>query len=1121
MQPARVYRYQCVRVGRALLRACHERAVGGVPCAERTVAIAGKMDHFCCFVLCVIQTFVVVHAFNLEVRLPIVKIGKQDTYFGYSVTGHQIIEPGGEKKNLLLVGAPRGETGQQATSNTGVVQRCPITSDPYDCQSLDVENLMQAGNKPPRDSESKDEQWLGVTVTSQGPGKFAVICAHRYLMVNSDYRYGIGACYGLTKELDYNMMYSPCRGLPTRGGHQEYAYCQFGADAHIADDGTVIFGAPGSYTWSGSAMVNSVQDPDDLFADTTWYNSPIEQTPSYSYMGYAVTTGRFVDDELTYVSAAPRSGDVGEVLFFHRVNSGANKTLVQVMTLRGEELGSYFGHSLAGVDLDGDGYEDLIVGAPFYRGGDNKFGGRVYVYRNSAAGFDPNQVPVNISGSFGSHFGHIVRAIGDVNQDGYDDVAVGAPYEGNGSVYIFHGSKDFIVEEPAQVIKSESLPGGPMPAFGHSLAGRQDLDENQYPDLVVGAFQSDKVVLLLARPIVNVTFKTRSPIKPIDPYDKSCPSAPGQLCVSFEPCFKYTAFPAATFNTRLRMTFTIEADAAKSDFARRVSFRNAGEPSWRVTRDITLGKQSTGRWTCGDEETLYVKKETRDILRPIAVIVASALVAAAPTVPSPGQPLPSVDDFPILARGSESSEFSIEFLKDCADDGDEDTCRSDLVVVGDLGLPAGEGGGEPVLVLGEYDSLNVTVVVTNRAEAAYEAELVVTVSDFVDYPTLQPGSGTTCSPDNGTLLCKIGNPFANGARRTLRFSLDVSELPATARRLVVNAAARTSSEEAVPADNVVALTARTLVRTDLLVEASAYPPDQILYGGDVRGAFAMSHEKDIGAYVEHAYTVLNNGTGSIGALRVHVWWPHEVENNRAHGKYLLYMVAPPEVSGNGACDLGDAAAYVNPLGLELVERTRKPRADVSASAANPGFADDETEPLGSDHRRRKREAARATADSSTAAVKSHGKVARFDCETGTAKCFTFVCNIVDLSSHESVKITMRARLWNGTFLEDYRDADYVLIASHANVTIDPSLSIEQDPSNDHASAVTKAYPDALRVKVEEQLPIWIIIVSIGAGILVLSCIVAILCWTGFFKRTRPEEMTARMEKKRLYADESS
>jgi len=78
------------------------------------------------------------------------------------------------------------------------------------------------------------------------------------------------------------------------------------------------------------------------------------------------------------------------------------------------------------------------------------------------------------------------------------DIAVGAPYdgpEGRGAVYVFHGSKKGIMEKPSQVIQAEDI-FSTISTFGFSVAGGMDLDENEYPDLVVGAYEADTAVYL-------------------------------------------------------------------------------------------------------------------------------------------------------------------------------------------------------------------------------------------------------------------------------------------------------------------------------------------------------------------------------------------------------------------------------------------------------------------------------------------------------------------------------------------------------------------------------------------------------------------------------------------------
>lgn len=50
-----------------------------------------------------------------------------------------------------------------------------------------------------------------------------------------------------------------------------------------------------------------------------------------------------------------------------------------------------------------------------------------------------------------SRFGFAITSLGDLNKDGYDDIAIGAPYEGKGAVYIYLGSDKGLITEPSQV----------------------------------------------------------------------------------------------------------------------------------------------------------------------------------------------------------------------------------------------------------------------------------------------------------------------------------------------------------------------------------------------------------------------------------------------------------------------------------------------------------------------------------------------------------------------------------------------------------------------------------------------------------------------------------------------
>lgn len=134
-----------------------------------------------------------------------------------------------------------------------------------------------------------------------------------------------------------------------------------------------------------------------------------------------------------------------------------------------------------------------------------------------------------LTGKVESQFGMAIANLGDINKDGCEDIAIGAPYEGNGVVYIYLGTPKGLSTKPSQVISSSSL-GLNVPnlkTFGGSLSGGIDLDSNTYPDLVIGSYDSAAVTTLLARPITNIkTSVMIEELQNIDPTKHGCRADP-------------------------------------------------------------------------------------------------------------------------------------------------------------------------------------------------------------------------------------------------------------------------------------------------------------------------------------------------------------------------------------------------------------------------------------------------------------------------------------------------------------------------------------------------------------------------------------------------------------------
>ncbi|TRY89929.1 hypothetical protein DNTS_000393, partial [Danionella cerebrum] len=122
--------------------------------------------------------------------------------------------------------------------------------------------------------------------------------------------------------------------------------------------------------------------------------------------------------DFTVVTGAPRDDFKGSVILAEKQGQ-----LLPLMTIPGEQIGSYFGSCLAVADLNNDDWNDLIVGAPFYFDRYKEEGGAVYVFMNENGSFQ-KKASLVLKGHKGSGFGFAVAAVGDVNQDGFQGTAL-------------------------------------------------------------------------------------------------------------------------------------------------------------------------------------------------------------------------------------------------------------------------------------------------------------------------------------------------------------------------------------------------------------------------------------------------------------------------------------------------------------------------------------------------------------------------------------------------------------------------------------------------------------------------------------------------------------------------
>ncbi|KAL0617090.1 Integrin alpha-L [Plecturocebus cupreus] len=266
--------------------------------------------------------------------------------------------------------------------------------------------------------------------------------------------------------------------------------------------GHAVVGAVGAKDWAGGFLDLKADLQDHTFIG----NEPLTPEVRAGYLGYTMTWLPSREKTWLLASGAPRYQHVGRVLLFQEPEGRGRWS--QVQTINGTQIGSYFGGELCGVDTDQDGETELLlIGAPLFYG--EQRGGRVFTYQRRQSGFEEVSELQGNPGYPLGRFGEAITALTDINGDGLVDVAVGAPLEEQGAVYIFNGRHGGLSPQPSQRIEGTQVLSG-IRWFGRSIHGVKDLEGDGLADVAVGA--EGQMIVLSSRPVVDVvTLMSSSP----------------------------------------------------------------------------------------------------------------------------------------------------------------------------------------------------------------------------------------------------------------------------------------------------------------------------------------------------------------------------------------------------------------------------------------------------------------------------------------------------------------------------------------------------------------------------------------------------------------------------------
>uniref|UniRef100_A0A8C9QZ86 Integrin, alpha V n=1 Tax=Scleropages formosus TaxID=113540 RepID=A0A8C9QZ86_SCLFO len=950
-------------------------------------------------------------AFNLDAEKPSVYSGPPGSYFGFSV---DFFKPDDRQLNVLI-GAPKANTSASAVVERGAVYSCPWQSSaacrqiPFDTTGESRATFLSAP------MEFKSNQWFGATVRSDG--EHILACAPLYQWSTFGYveREPVGTCF--IKKGGTIVEYSPCRsGTASSEG--------------FLNNNRVVVGGPGSFYWQGQLISDDIAEVISRYSNRfhTPYSNQLSTKPASaqfddSYLGKSSLCLTFEDAFGVLKVGFP-------MLFYVAVPSPGSLSPRWV---------------------------DLFVGAPLFmdRGSDGKLRevGQVSVYLGKG-GFSFHASRTLTGSEVYSRFGSSIAPLGDLDMDGFNDVAIAAPYGGpdhRGLVYIHNGRVTGPDPTASQVLEGKWAASYMPPSFGYSMHGDTDIDLNGYPDLVVGAFGADKAVLYRARPVVSVNTTLEVNPQMLNPEDKSC-KLPGSStpvsCFRVKYCLLAHGRGApGTLNFQVELVL----DRLKhKGVIKRVLFLHSKTSQYSKNMTVANGRGPG----CEELEAYLIDdSEFRDKITPITVFMEYSLDYK--TAADKTGLLPILDQF---TPANVSKQAHI--LLDC---GVDNICKPDLKL--------SVVSNQKQIYIGDDNPLTLEVTAANNGEGAYEAELYVSMPPQADFIGVVRNSETlsrlSCvyKRENQTrvVVCDLGNPMKGGTKLVagLRFSVHQLSDQDTSVKFDLQIQ---SSNQFNNTSSLVSIVTKLAVLAKVEIRGVSAPDQIFLPIANWQPKDNPVMEDDIGPLVQHIYELRNNGPSTISKAVLDITCPYKL-----NGGAVLYITSY-EADGPMNCSTD---MEINPLNV-----------------SNPTFVEKNNTAVPrdrSDSRRRSHVHQR-----DLQGKQMEGSLETLDCVK--AQCLRIKCQVGRLERGKGAILFIRSRLaWSRTWL-------LKSIRSFSVIEMPYKKLVSELPSN--STVVTVIW---VKTDYKQPVPGWVITLAVLAGLLLLALLIFVMYKLGFFNRVRPPQ----------------
>ncbi|CAN7996380.1 unnamed protein product [Ixodes hexagonus] len=1014
----------------------------------------------CCWVAVFTFWIDVVASGNLDTSFPVIFKGRENSHFGYTV---EIIS--NRDGNLTLVGAIKDHSVSSflGANHTGALHKCRLETG--DCTEVPFQREANTknGENSPRDDlfhELNDHMHLGMTlVTQSGPDGRVVVCAPKWKnQMYAETLYTLnGACYVLNKNLEDVHVLRPLIRKALQVIQPEtyyYALAEAGFSAQISENNELILGTPGLMDWTGGLLKYDIPSNPEV---------PLEKKPKLigqlstlkvpqiqQYIGYSVASGNFFESMgRSFVAGAPRDtadyrGAVS--LIPKRAARTVALTLLASKVKRSIHMGSYFGASVLAIDLNMDNFTDLLVGAPLYSlQGTNGDEGKVYVYLSNGASLQLQDVKIMGSSVPGARFGSAIVNIGDLNLDGYPDVAIGSPYEhGYGAVYIYNGGKDGLKTTPAQIIEGRSTKGNPH-GFGISISKAMDIDGNNYPDIVVGAYQSNQAYLFRAMPVVHARAWIEIDARHVSSNKPNCVrNNVNYFCFPVTPCIQ---FDGKYVPDQIDFEFTIEMDTKKLE-AHRGAFELPGGKTAVSIREVRPLQR--GLDNCFRQDAL-VFSNVQDLLTPFEFRLTYKISDRNRTSRDAFCSNCPVLDASTITTVTNRTAFQVA----C---GADNVCWADLILKASI---VGHEDNSP-LVVGKDSIVTLAISVMNRdnAEPAYLSRVEISLPEDVVFVNI----GTCESKGNATMVsCDIGNPLNGGSEASVSIKLDLMKIR---KKLEIHVVAKTDSLDVDSKNNAVDIALPVIYHADIGLQGSS-SIGQLIY----------NESTDI-VPVVHTFTIVKYYDSPINKVAVTVSVPLKIYGKRDPFLKLLGVVAD---DGTRSKVGGSCNASV----------TNVKKRSASAAAVTP-------------HPRSRREASALSILESRFPV---AQVTTLTLDCARAECVWFTCQMGPFASKNKVaKIELRMVLNVTRIMEQEGTPDTVDIGTEGSLSIldETEFTHFVKPQAKQTTIVTSLIKEG--PPTPYQLPWWVYLLIVLGGLALLLLLIFCLYKCGFFRRKAKEDL---------------